>query len=236
MIRHLPNALTLLNLFCGTCAIALLVSGAYDYVLLLAIACIVLDVCDGLLARRLNLTSELGVQLDSLADLVSFGVLPGMILFVLISAASEVQPLPIWLPYVGCVFPAAVALRLARFNVDTRGRTVFYGLPTPSAAAVIFGLLWMSAKDHALYPVLGHWIVLCFLVIILAFHMQSDLQLWSLKGISQRNGKTILAAFLIVFGILLIWQGAASVTLMVFAYLLFGIINTWFKIYGTNEV
>jgi CDP-diacylglycerol--serine O-phosphatidyltransferase len=229
MLRALPNTLTLCNLFAGSCAIAALFEGKPMITLYLAAACLVLDVLDGLLARRLNVSGELGSQLDSLADLVSFGVLPSCILFELIR--RETQPELEILPYVAFVFGAAVAVRLARFNLDKRNPNMFYGLPSPSAATVVFGLLLAYITDHDWWNIIGSDVVLYSLILLLPFLMLTNLQLWSLKGLGVRRGGWILTGLMVMALTLFIATGTAGLVLTVCGYILFGILNLFLKVY-----
>jgi CDP-diacylglycerol--serine O-phosphatidyltransferase len=176
----------------------------------------------------LNVTGELGGQLDSLADLVSFGVLPSCILFVLLD--GQPQPSSI-LPYCAFIFGAAVAFRLARFNLDTRKPNVFYGLPSPSAAMWIFGLLLMHTTAHRWWEVLGSNTVLYGLILLLPVLMLSNLRLWSLKGLGDRGGKWILGGLLVMSLTLFMTTGTAGLVLTVCGYLVFGILNVFIKAY-----
>ncbi|HLF62553.1 MAG TPA: CDP-alcohol phosphatidyltransferase family protein [Saprospiraceae bacterium] len=231
MMRILPNALTLCNLIAGSCAIAALFEGMPRVTLVLAGLCLVLDLLDGFLARRLKVSSALGVQLDSLADLVSFGVLPGCIVFQFQSELCEGPLLISWLPFTAFLIPAGVALRLARFNLDTRDRTVFYGLPTPSAATFLFGFLWMLVAEHAWLKFICLPVILYSLVLLLPLLMLSNIRLWSIKGLGHKHGKWILGGFLIAFILLLVFTGSAGVPLIVITYILFGIFNYFLKLY-----
>ncbi len=231
MIRALPNALTLCNLIAGSCAIAALFEGLFKVTLLLAVLCLILDLLDGFLARRLNVSSALGVQLDSLADLVSFGVLPGCILYHFLSEPCQASISSALLPYAAFLIPAGVALRLARFNIDTRERTVFFGLATPSAAALILGFLWMYMDAHPWWKFICEPAILYILILLLPFLMLSNIRLWSIKGLGQKHGKLILVGFLSVFVLLLLFTGSAGVSLIVIGYILFGIINYFIKLY-----
>lgn len=231
MIRTIPNALTLCNLFLGGCAIAALFGGMPKVTLILAVICLILDLLDGFLARRLNVSSALGVQLDSLADLVSFGVLPGCISFLILSDVCSASTLPEWVPYLAFLIPAGVALRLAKFNVDARDRAVFYGLPTPSAATLLFGFLWMQMDDHAWWQFICEPFFQYAIVLLLPLLMLSNLRLWSIKGLKHKYGSAILGGFLLVFVLCLVFIGSAAVSMIVILYILFGIVNYFIKLY-----
>lgn len=230
MLRALPNFLTLLNLIAGSCAIAALFGGHPAVTLFLAALCLVFDVFDGLLARRLQVTSALGVQLDSLADLVSFGLLPACILFTFLNAGCS-QLFQSVLPYGAFLVAGAAGLRLARFNVDTRTRETFYGLPSPSAAVSIFGLLLMQVTNHPWWDGMCHALPLYGLVLLLSLLMLSNLRLWSLKGMGDRRGRLIFGILAGLGIILLLLTGAAGFSLMVGIYVLFGIVNLFLNVY-----
>lgn len=230
MKRALPNTLTLLNLMCGASAIAALFQNKPVVVLVLAAICLVLDVCDGLLARRLNVSSELGSQLDSLADGVSFGVLPACILFVMAQECTT-APLPSVTHYVTFLFAGAVALRLARFNLDLRPRVVFYGLPTPSAATFVFGMLLMETTGHTAWTSFCQPSVIYLVVLLLALLMLTNLRLWGLKAIGEPNGTWIFAGLVLSAALSILFAGAAGIVLAVAVYLLFGLVNVFIKLY-----
>ncbi|RZK32871.1 MAG: hypothetical protein EOO61_16480 [Hymenobacter sp.] len=163
MKKHLPNTLTCINLLCGCLALTFifkgnLVAGAY----LIGIAAVA-DFFDGLLARALRVSSPIGKDLDSLADMVSFGVVPGAIMYQLMLQAlgattggvaqvslGLVSGPAAWVPYVAVFFPFLItifsALRLAKFNNDTRQTTSFIGLPTPASTLVVASLPGANAN------------------------------------------------------------------------------------------
>lgn len=146
LLRQLPNVITLVNLICGVCAILSVIQG--DLWLtsgLLAIG-LLADLLDGAVARALKVTSELGKQLDSLADLVSFGVVPGLICMLLIEQTDtldvSLRHLDWW--WIGVVIPICSAIRLARFNL-IEAQSFFTGVPTPANAIWVLSLWWVSA-------------------------------------------------------------------------------------------
>ena len=125
IVKHIPNTITCLNLLSGVMGIIVLFGGRPDQAFFLMLAAAVFDFCDGLAARALDAYSELGKELDSLADMVSFGVLPAMMLFV-----GTSHP---YLRFVTLLLVAFSALRLAKFNLDERQHASFLGLPTPAS-------------------------------------------------------------------------------------------------------
>lgn len=152
-MRHLPNALTLANLFCGCCALLYTFYWQPDMAALFTAGCFLFDYLDGMAARAFRVSSPLGKELDSLADVVSFGVVPGAMLYrllsgeVSISAAFgdsfiDVYALPAF------ALSAFSALRLAKFNLDTRQGNYFLGLSTPACTVFVLGLALAAHHDR----------------------------------------------------------------------------------------
>lgn len=155
MKRHIPNTITCLNLICGAIATGAAFSAAsglhqqYLYAVLFIILGAVFDFFDGMSARVLGVSSPIGKELDSLADVVTFGVAPSAILFALfreVHYPELLQPLQDFIPYTAFIMAGFSALRLAKFNLDTRQSTQFIGLPTP-ANALFWGSLVLG--QHA---------------------------------------------------------------------------------------
>ena len=140
--RHIPNALTCLNLFSGCIAGVMAFESRYELALLFIIISAVFDFFDGLAARALDAHSPIGKDLDSLADDISFGVAPSLIVFSLFKEMpypAYMEGTATWLPYSAFLISVFSALRLAKFNNDTRQTTSFIGLPVPANA-----LFWAS--------------------------------------------------------------------------------------------
>jgi PAS domain S-box-containing protein len=157
MTKHIPNFITLMNLFFGSLAIWATFNGQYYLVPGLFWAAILCDYADGMAARMLKVHSDMGKELDSLADMVGFGLLPGVIYFKLIAEVAGLpsneinMALPLWpLPFLGFIITLFSALRLAKFNLDTRQTDGFLGLATPSSTAFAVGLLLIYQHDPSL--------------------------------------------------------------------------------------
>ncbi len=136
--KYIPNAITLSNLLSGCFGIVAATRGDLEMAAYFIWIAALLDFADGLVARALKAYSTIGADLDSLADMISFGVLPSFIMFGLIENALEVKGT--WIPYLAFVIAVFSALRLAIFNVDTEQTDKFIGLPTPSSALLISAL------------------------------------------------------------------------------------------------
>lgn len=147
--KYVPDFLTSMNLACGSVAIVQSFAGHFDAAFLLMLLAAVFDFCDGLAARALNAYSELGKELDSLADMVSFGVLPSMMLFNLMRACTFGEnPLC----YAALLIAVFSGIRLAKFNVDERQHENFIGLPTPACALICGSLCCFVAHEPASLP------------------------------------------------------------------------------------
>ena len=234
MKRHIPNALTCINLLCGCIALTCifrgnLVIGAY-FVGIAAVA----DFFDGLVARALRVSSPIGKDLDSLADMVSFGVVPGAILYTLLYEAIGLGPrhddfvvpsLGLLTPFLGFIVSIFSALRLAKFNNDTRQTTSFIGLPTPACTLVVASLPLILAsdafglKDFILSP-----LVLIGLTVLLSGLLVAELPLFALKFKNlQWWGNRRRFIFVGLALGLVVWLKAAGVPLAVLLYVLLSV-------------
>lgn len=176
MKKHIPNLITLGNLLCGVMASYLAVNGDIQTAALMICAGIFLDFFDGLTARLLNVASPLGKELDSLADVVTSGVAPCMILMHILEQGPNEN-----IAYIALLMPLFAAYRLAKFNLDTRQSHSFLGLPVPANALIWVGLAlseWEPSTTSGMnWPVLAIVIV----TIITDILMISELPMFSLK-------------------------------------------------------
>lgn len=189
--RNIPNSITCLNLLAGCMAIAAASRGsspmwglpAYGWAFIFIAAGALADFFDGFAARALRAYSELGKELDSLCDLVTFGVAPAMIVLNLFQESAACGAMAEWEVWSPLLIPVAGALRLARFNIDTRQATTFIGLPIPANAIFWIGYAALYAGGA---DVLGAWF--CFLPVLLAecWLMNSPVRMYSLKMKSLR--------------------------------------------------
>ncbi|MDR2362075.1 MAG: CDP-alcohol phosphatidyltransferase family protein [Prevotellaceae bacterium] len=191
--RVVPNTITSLNLLCGCVATVFALRGWIDYAVYALFAAAVFDFFDGLSARLLRAYSELGKQLDSLADVVSFGLAPAALLHyklrVLLnetisgSLSAAGWELLTFAPFVLTVFSA---MRLARFNIDTRQRDCFIGLPTPANALLVASLTSLSVNGHWLTAWMDSWYALLILCAALSALLVCGLPMFALKF---KNGR-----------------------------------------------
>ena len=180
--KHIPNTITCCNLVSGCVAIAYAFSGNVELSFTWIIIGAVFDFFDGMSARLLNVSSPIGKELDSLADVVTFGVAPSTILFSELSVMSYpaiLEPLRSILPFMAYIMAAFSALRLAKFNLDERQTLGFIGLPTP-ANALFWGSLiigagkWLEATPFMVFFLLGG-------ILISSWLMVSEIPMFALK-------------------------------------------------------
>lgn len=181
--NSIPNSITSLNLISGVLACIFAFHYAepigclsgYQWAFVCIGAAAVFDFCDGASARLLHAYSDLGKELDSLADLVSFGLAPALLVFNTVVEITA-EPLPLW-AFAAIFIPVMGALRLARFNIDTRQTTSFIGLPIPANAIFWIGFVaWLNDYNATLQP----WMI-AVIVVIVSLLMVCDLGMFSLK-------------------------------------------------------
>ena len=229
MRKHIPNIFTSLNIICGFLGITQAFSSSEDG---LMIACYlvglaaVFDFIDGLSARLLDAYSDLGKQLDSLADMISFGVLPGIIMFKLLIVVS---PSGSMLPYVASVIPLFSALRLAKFNLDDGQEYSFIGLPTP-AHAIFIASLPLAGNQHQEISLLVNPEALALLSGISSLLLVAKIPMFSLKmkSNSWKDNKTQYL-FLIVSLIIILSFHFIGFTIVIILYILTSLLNSIFK-------
>lgn len=170
--KHIPNFITTLNLFSGCFAIYYGFQANYEMVMAFILIAAVFDFMDGLAARILKAYSAMGKELDSLADVVSFGVAPGVLVFSLINESV----LPDWMAFVGFIVPVFSALRLAKFNIDARQTSSFIGMPTP-ANALFWAGMGYSFSDF----LIDNGLLTIVLAIVFCLFLVSEVPMFSLK-------------------------------------------------------
>ena len=215
--KHIPNSITCLNLFSGSFAVYFGFQGNYIAALIAILIAGVFDFLDGFAARALKAYSPMGKELDSLADVISFGMAPGIIAFSLLEQSN----LPDWMKFSGFIIPIFSALRLAKFNIDENQTTSFIGLPTPANAIFWAGLSYSFSALLIEMP----WMILIFIALY-SFLLVSNLPMFSLKfksiGWTQNKMQYIFLAgciaLLIIFGLdafapIIVWYLLSSAAL-----------------------
>lgn len=229
MKKHLPNFVTLLNLLSGTIAVIFAVKGQMLWTAVFVFLGIFFDFFDGLLARKLKVNSELGLELDSLADMVTSGVVPGLVLYHLF----EISPPLSWdrfqmIPYLGLLVTLASAYRLAKFNISNEQEDGFIGLPTPANALLILSLpLIIHYQGNDLYNsiILNPFflIVITFLSCIL---LNAPLRLIALKfktwDFKSNSSRFLLIVLTLV--ILVVFK-YAGIPLAILTYILLSLVS-----------
>lgn len=221
----IPNTLTLANLASGLLAVLAVFSGDIDVAAYLVGASLIFDFLDGFSARLLGVHSELGKQLDSLADLVTFGVVPGFVMYKLIGSAGSSE---LW-AFSALLIPLFSALRLAKFNIDTRQAHYFIGMPTPANAIFVFSLALSliyfpeSFLSEYFYSVVS----LVIISILSSLWLIAEIPLLSLKikDISWKNNKGLWILFVGIVLLLTIFRFQG----IVFIIPLYLIISLFYK-------
>jgi CDP-diacylglycerol---serine O-phosphatidyltransferase len=232
MIKQIPNALTLLNVFCGSCALVSIQNGQYTEGCFFLVISLIADFFDGFAARLLNVKSEMGKELDSLADMVSFGVVPGMILYKLIKTNSLASSLDhSYLPLLAFIVTAFSCYRLAKFNLDTRQTTDFIGLATPANTLFYIGLLLIKQNElDGLEVIVSNTSFLYALIPLSSFLLVSEIPMFSFKfkglGWAGNEIRYIFAASAVV---LLLLMREAAISLLVVVYVLMNIVFNQLK-------
>ncbi|GAB2499474.1 CDP-diacylglycerol--serine O-phosphatidyltransferase [Algoriphagus taiwanensis] len=228
ILRHIPNFITLLNLLTGVLGIIAVLDGKVLQAATFVLIAAALDFLDGLLARLLKVQSGIGKELDSLADVVSFGVLPGIVLFQMTLGQTQLD----WLPYLTLIVPMLSAYRLAKFNLDTRQSDRFIGLPTPANA------LFISTLPHLalLWPKIGIWLTSPFFLVgiawIFSILLISEIPLIALKFKHFRFSGNQFRFLLVGLSVLIfaLFQ-LAGIPLIILSYILLSVVENL----GTSE-
>ncbi|MDZ7737649.1 MAG: CDP-diacylglycerol--serine O-phosphatidyltransferase [Bacteroidales bacterium] len=227
MKKQIPNFLTLLNLASGFIAIIMIMKGHLLLSVWFIAASLLFDFCDGLAARLLNAYSEIGLQLDSLADMVSFGVAPGLLMYSLILSAGGADNIAEYLQYVPVLIPVFSGLRLAKFNIDRAQSDHFRGLPTPGTAFFIISLVFAGeyGNSQLIEGLLDSRFVLSFLTLLFAVLMVTDIPMFSFKFKHFRfKGNELRIVFLGSTILLVAGAGLASLPLVIILYIFVSII------------
>ncbi len=216
MKKHIPNAVTCLNLFSGCLGIVFAFEGKLEWASYSVLIAAIFDFLDGMLARILNAYSNIGKDLDSLADVVSFGVLPSVIIYHLFLGSSSPST---WLNYSAFLIAIFSALRLAKFNNDIRQTENFIGLPTPANAMLIASLPFIAAGENIVSPILQNAIFLSVFSLGMGLLLISEIHLMSLKFSGVDLTKN-LHRYILVFSslVLLLIFKFAAVPLIIVAY------------------
>jgi CDP-diacylglycerol--serine O-phosphatidyltransferase len=230
LAHQIPNALTLTNLLLGMLAIISMTNALVETALWLMAGSLVADVLDGAIARRMGISGGLGVQLDSLADMVTFGVLPAMMIFYCGARFGGGTPGQQTIAIFASLSAVSAGLRLGRFNLDTRPREYFWGLATPAGGIMVAGWLWAQhiGRDYGFGVADMPWLgVIVPVFLIIAF--QVPLKLPGLKSPKAGIFTAIGLAILTVAG--LVFFGPIAIPAGIVGYVMVGVLNLGLRWY-----
>ena len=226
--KHIPNTITLMNLFCGCIAIVFVAKFQFDKAFLFVCLGIFLDFFDGFFARLLKVSSPLGLQLDSLADMVTSGVVPGFVMFQMFQQLEYDSNIISIYSSFGFLITLGACYRLANFNIDERQSDSFIGLPTPANTLYIMSLplIFMNSDNEFIREMVSNRYVLMGMTIFSAFIMNAEIPLFSLK-IKSFNLKVNLLQiiFLIISIILLLFFKFLGVAFVISFYVVLSIVR-----------
>jgi CDP-diacylglycerol---serine O-phosphatidyltransferase len=236
--KQIPNILTGFNLLCGLISITLILHGSFIYASLFIFIAAVFDYLDGTAARLLNARSELGKQLDSLADVVSFGVAPGILIFQLISmhciGSCNILERMYIAPYFALLIPLSGALRLAKFNIDFRQDEHFIGLPIPANGLFFASIPLVIFLQPTLFSLIhlefmtaffSNTRILAMLAVFFSYLMISDFQIFSMKFKNlEWKGNEPRYIFLLISLLLVILVSLYAIPLIILVYLLLSMV------------
>ena len=235
--NNIPNLVTLLNLISGSIAIILAFSGEMVCASWFIIFAAILDFFDGLVARLLNAKSGIGAQLDSLADVISFGLAPSVIMYQLILQCSD---LPSWsignmplLPFAALLLVAGGAYRLAKFNTDPGQEVEFKGLPIPSTGLFIAALpliINQYRQSEELTRFFQNYYILLVVILFLLWMMISNIPMISLKFKNLKWQENISRYILLgSVPLLFVFFWFSAIPMIIFLYIIISIISLSFK-------
>ena len=216
--RHIPNFVTCCNLLSGCIAAVMAFQAQYEAATLFIILGATFDFFDGMLARLFHVSGPLGKELDSLADDITFGLAPSVIVFSLFKEVhypAFMQPFEDYFPYTAFIIAVFSALRLGKFNIDPRQSSSFIGLPTP-ANALFWGSLVVGGHSFLISPAFNA-LYLLILVLLMSYLLVAELPMFSLKfkNLSWKDNQTSYIFLLVCIPLLAVFQisGFAAIIL-----------------------
>lgn len=233
--KQVPNTITLLNLFCGCIAMVFALNKEFEMAFYFVSLGIFLDFFDGFFARLFQVSSPLGLQLDSLADMVTSGVVPGIVMYQMMGSSSGFPKLG-WIvepfPFVGFLITLGSCYRLANFNIDTRQTDSFIGLPTPANALFILSLplVLRDLDSFFVLELLTNPFVLIGITLLSVYMLNAEIPLFSLKIKQMSLKKNALQfSFLLSSLVLLVVFQYAGIPLVIVLYVLLSVANNAFS-------
>lgn len=229
--RAIPNLFTSANLLCGMLAIIASFKGEILTAIELIILSLVFDFMDGLVARVLRAPSEFGKQLDSLADVISFGAAPACIIYNFIGLQIEPTTIDFYSfenfsRYIPIIVPLFAALRLAKFNIDENQKTSFIGLPSPAAAIFIISWPWIYFNHGYLSDIASDILFLNIICVVTSLLMVAPIELFSLKFTDRSwQGNKIRIVFLLLSLALLVFLFTTAVPFIILLYIILSLLH-----------
>jgi len=225
MKKHIPNFITSLNLFSGCIAAVYAFNGNLETAAYFVLLAAFFDFMDGLAARALKAYSEIGKQLDSLADMVSFGFIPGIFIYKMLTFSLAANGLPEYLAYAGFIITIFSALRLAKFNLDTRQTENFIGLATPANTLFFISIPFLQAVPLEAMALFSNPIILLILTFGFSFLLISEIPLFSLKFKALAFNSNIHRYLLVLISLfLIIFFKFAAIPMIIVIYIILSII------------
>ncbi len=224
---QIPNLFTMLNLFSGCVALVMVSYSDFESAFFFVCLGIFFDFFDGFFARKFNVAGPLGVQLDSLADMITSGVVPGFTMYALLVFTQNENSFK-YLPFIGFVITLGACYRLAKFNIDTRQSDSFIGLPTPANALFIMSLplITHTSEIKWVQEALSNEWILIGITLLSTYVMNAEIPLFSLKIKNFSVAKYKLQIFFLVASILmLIFLKILAVPLIILMYVLLSVLN-----------
>lgn len=229
MSKHLPNLFTLINLSLGFFSILLSSQGNFSSAALLILFASIADFLDGFLAKKLNAVSDLGKQLDSLSDMITFGVSPSILMYYfLLELPQTISP---YSNYLVVLIPIFSALRLAKFNIDANQDQNFEGLPTPANALFFASLVYFLSNNQTLFSAEILYKTLLVLIMIFSYLLNSNVMFFSLKFFSSgwvgnefRYAFLLICLFVIAIAFFMNILGL-SVSIIILLYIVLSLLN-----------
>ncbi|MBE8727802.1 CDP-alcohol phosphatidyltransferase family protein [Flavobacterium hungaricum] len=229
--KHIPNIITLINLFCGCAAIVFVSQEDYLMAFYMVGLGIFFDFFDGFFARLFKVSGELGLQLDSLADMVTSGVTPGYVMYTMFANSGHELGTNPAIPFLGFIITLGSCYRLANFNIDTRQTDSFIGLPTPANALFVLSLpLVIKFSDSLMMlEILTNQWVLLVITLCSAYILNAEIPLFALK-IKKFSLKenALQIFFLAVCIVMIVFLQYIAIPLIIVFYVLLSIINNLF--------
>ncbi|PQL92779.1 phosphatidylcholine/phosphatidylserine synthase [Apibacter sp. wkB309] len=235
-MKYLPNTLTLANLLCGSIACILtIIKAPIEYILILLLCSLIFDFFDGFAARLAKVSGPFGKELDSLADIVTFGVLPGLFMFTMLGGDDFYSRIStfsngfihnkyiVLFPFFGLLITLFSALRLAKFNLDEEQSYYFKGLPTPANTILIFSLYYLH-QNHTYLLLDNSWFLL-FITVLSSYLLVANIPLlaFKFKNLTWKDN-SLVYSFLIICIVLLIFLKISAIPILILIYLILSII------------